>query len=389
MKTKISDVRVVCKDIRTITDEQWKTLRRNIGGEPKLGCSDTARVEAIYNAAKEPYPWSTPQALGRELRAAMKGVLLDQNPTNAMDWGHKMEAPIALAWAAQNPDWQLVATHTLYESTRYPWMRGNLDYFVQHKSTGELGVLEIKHTSCYNNKFISAMRAGKVPEYYAWQVQAEMTLVHLEKAFLCLGWSKMEEGCKVEGIAWAELTSDPEKEAFMVKAEKEFVQSVIDGSPVLATITPKLAEELKAQWVEYLPGVATLKEESLSDMIMFEALEDEEKELSDRLSSVQAERDIVADRIFRAGGMRQAAELVHEDQRYTLEMTFTKSTKVKEEEVKAAYPEVWEAARSFTSTNFKTAAKDHGLTKEDVKRFIAEETKPKGFTLQKNPYIKP
>lgn len=389
MKMKINDVRVVCKDIRTLMDEQWRTLRRNLGGEPKLGCSDTSRVEGIYNASKEPFPWGTPAALSRELSAAMSGCLLENPSNNAMDWGHKMEELIARAWAAENPEWQLVETHVMYESTRYPWMRGNMDYLILHRKTGELGILEIKHTSMFNAAFIGAMRDGHVPEYYEWQCRAEMALLHLDTCILCLGWSKMEDGCGVEDIAWVKIEQDQQKEDFMIRAEKEFLEKVVSGTPITVTVSAKLAEELKEQWKDAVPGMASLPDETYPDIIRLKTLEGEKAELEERLAALEAEWDIIADRIYRCGNMRQNAELIRGDQRYTLEMLFTQKSLPDEDAIRQTYPALYDAACAFSMQRFKAQAKEAGIDKQRVEELVKKEAVPKGFALRIDPYSPP
>jgi len=374
---------VVVPDIRTITNEEWRTLRRNVGKEPKIGCSETALVAGIYNQSPEPFPWKTPVAFARELRAAIDGVIYDNISSTAMEWGHKMETPIAIEWAKRNPDWQLVATHTMYESKAYPWMRGNFDFLCQNKKSGELRILEIKHTHARNEKFVTAMKEGRVPDYYAWQCQAEMTITGIQSMFICLGWTYMDDNAAdLIDIAWVELHSNAEKEAFMVKETRSFLQKVEKGEEIKVKTSEKLAEELKELWGEYKIGTTVLDAPKKDLLVKYRAILDEEEELSDRLKNVRVERDVLADQIFQAAERHCKAEYADEKTRYIFEMTFKSSNTAREEDIKVAYPKIYDASQKFSAEAFKKEMRDHGFTKAEIDIFFDSIKTPNGFSLK-------
>lgn len=383
MKFTVSENKTIISDITKVSDEAWRAARRNLGDTPRIGCSETAKILGIYNGAKEPYPWSTPTAFAEELRDAMNGVLKPFETSEAMSWGHIMEAPIAQAWAQQNFMWELVGTHTMYESTRFPWMRGNLDYFVRHKFTHELRILEIKHTSRENRNFIAAMSTGIVPEYYQWQCQAEMTLVNIPNCFICLGWSAMTPGCPVEDIAWVAMDHDQVKEDFMVRASKKFLNIVHTGKEMyVRSDTKAVAAEKKEKRAEFVPGVISFDGSAKSILEEYLALQADEAEASKQAKLLKARKVAVGEQLFALAGQHTKGILATVGLTYEFSLRFTSTKYALETAMAEKEPDLYAECLTLNAAMFKGLCLAKGMSEDEINGFFESKPEPSGFLLR-------
>ena len=75
-----------------------------------------------------------------------------------------------------------------WHSRKYPHFIGNCDGLLYDKETGELGILEIKHTSPNNKKTIRNVQEGDPDKHWDMQERCYMELLDADFAVLFLGW---------------------------------------------------------------------------------------------------------------------------------------------------------------------------------------------------------
>ena len=75
-----------------------------------------------------------------------------------------------------------------WASRTYDHFIGNCDGLLYDTETGQLGILEIKHTSANNMKTIKAVQTGNTPKYWDLQQRCYMELLDADFSCIFLGW---------------------------------------------------------------------------------------------------------------------------------------------------------------------------------------------------------
>lgn len=130
---------------------EWLTMRRS-----KIGASDCPIImkKSIYR---------TPYQLWREKLFDEAGAI-----TDSMKHGSELE-PIARNWYSEKTgiDW----TPVVVQSDEKDWQIASLDGF----STQTEELLEIK---CPSESIMLEVEAGKIPEYWLWQIQHQLSVTN-------------------------------------------------------------------------------------------------------------------------------------------------------------------------------------------------------------------
>jgi putative phage-type endonuclease len=137
---------------------EWHAARAGIGG------SDLAAI-----MGKSPY--KSAYTLWAE-----KSNLIDQpEETIQMKLGTAFEPAIRNLFIDQNKDWLTVHETGTWQSNEHAWAKANPDGIIEW-STGELGILEIKHTAVYSDK---------IPDSWNLQVQWYLNILGLSRGIVC------------------------------------------------------------------------------------------------------------------------------------------------------------------------------------------------------------
>lgn len=114
-----------------------------------------------------------------------------------------------------------------WASRKYPHFIGNCDGLLVDKHTGQVGVLEVKHTTMNNVKTINAVKDGDPPKYWDAQERCYMELMNLDFACLFLGWGNRPG---LDTNAMHRIERDPILgESFLEQAETFMVDNVEAG----------------------------------------------------------------------------------------------------------------------------------------------------------------
>lgn len=116
-------------------------------------------------------PWKSYYTLWAE-----KSGLIDDNiePTMAMKLGTAFEPVIRQLWAEDNAQWLKVSETGTWASNIFPTWKANPDGIIRWND-GELGILEIKHTSQWWDR---------LPDAYELQVQWYLHLLGLQRGIV-------------------------------------------------------------------------------------------------------------------------------------------------------------------------------------------------------------
>ena len=142
--------------------ENW--LRHRQEG---IGSSDIAVVMGLTK-------WKSPLRLWAEKRGEVEADNLDL--IEAIYWGNILEPIVAQEFTARTGR-KIRRWNKLLRSKKYPWATCTPDYMTW--DNGELCLLEIKTGSAYT----SSQWDEGTPEYYSYQVQHQLLVTGLKKAF--------------------------------------------------------------------------------------------------------------------------------------------------------------------------------------------------------------
>jgi putative phage-type endonuclease len=226
--------------------------RRGIGG------SDAAAVVGLH-------PWVSPLALYYDKRAEFD--LPEQEPTEAMEWGLRLEPVVADAWQEKvgDPQGLTVVRYEPYsdrarrEHPEIPWMHASPDGFVCRfdpdagaPKAREMGGWEAKTA----NGWAEHDWDDDVPPHVQIQCQHQMAVTGHPRTYgaVLLGGQRF--------VPWV-VERDDETIAALIDAEREFWQRVTEGRPPRADSKPSTGQALKARWTETLDEAVELGEEGL------------------------------------------------------------------------------------------------------------------------------
>lgn len=84
--------------------------------------------------------------------------------------------------------YKVFACDIQWQSRRFPNFVGNVDGLLYDKETGQVGVIEIKHTTGRNMSTIMTVQDGEAPKHWDVQERGYLELLDLDFACLFLGW---------------------------------------------------------------------------------------------------------------------------------------------------------------------------------------------------------
>lgn len=193
----------------------------------RAGCIGGSDIAAIMGKS----PWKSYYTLWAE-----KTGLIDDSiePTMAMKMGTAFEPVIRKLWAENNAEWLAVSETGTWASVEHPTWKANPDGLIRWKD-GELGILEIKHTSQWWEN---------LPEMYELQVQWYLHLLGLTRGVVVA----------VAGGYWREFTVEydqslmQEVQAAVALFEHQIanvIEPTFDGSTSTYETVRKLSPALK------------------------------------------------------------------------------------------------------------------------------------------------
>lgn len=220
----------------------WLARRRE-----GIGGSDAAAVVGLH-------PWLSPLGLYFDKRGEVEA---DTEPTEAMEWGIRLEAVVAEAWAEKNdllPRKLTLRRFPPYDPANirvhpdHPWMLANLDGIVCGRTTGaELAVYEGKTASGWTTHDWDE----GIPPYVLVQVQWQLAVTGLPVGYVA---------CLIGGQRYVqdEVQRDEEMIDALVDAGARFWEQVQNGTPPAVDAHPNTTEVLKARWTDTLAEAVDL-----------------------------------------------------------------------------------------------------------------------------------
>lgn len=186
--------------------EAWLAERRS-----GIGASEIAGVLGVS-------PWVSAFALyWRKV-----GVLDDDVDTERLEWGRRLEEPIARKFA-EDHDWLDVRPSGLYRSTARPWQLATPDRELTELGDGPLvSVLECKSDNSWDGWGDAG--TDEVPVYYRAQVLWQMDVLGLDVAYVA---------CLFGGRTYREYVIERDEADLQVMraAGEAFWRRVQDGEP--------------------------------------------------------------------------------------------------------------------------------------------------------------
>jgi putative phage-type endonuclease len=212
-----------------------------------IGASDAAAVVGLH-------PWVSPLALFYDKTGQL---VVDEPPTEAMEWGLRLEPVVAQAWAEKNGR-RLRRFEPYDPAARYthpdlPWMVASLDGIVLDDYDQAEAVYEGKTASGWS----AADWDEGVPGYIYVQVQHQLAVTGLPVAHVA---------CLVGGSRYLQETVERDDETIsaLIESETRFWRAVeAGGPPPLADSHPSTGQVLKARWDETLAEAVDLGEQGL------------------------------------------------------------------------------------------------------------------------------
>lgn len=217
---------------REYEDLKAKWLEQRLTG---IGASDASAILGIN-------PWKSPLALFCEKTGISAPTVTE---TEVMEWGHRLEAPIAEAYedetgrALMDPgDFELQRHKTL------PFIMATLDRLIVDVSTTPIkkphptpgdGVLEIKTTSAFN----ADDWEEEAPLFYQVQVQHQLAVTGLS-------WGSLAVLIGGQHFRWLDLRRNEAFIGKLLEAENEFWWRVQNKNPPPPDNTKSSADALAA-----------------------------------------------------------------------------------------------------------------------------------------------
>lgn len=149
----------------------------------KYGCYGASTVGEILNMS--PYKCSV------DTYEAMRGRKFKDDPEKLEIFyaGHKIEPVYRDYFRHMYGNRYIVFDCDIQWASRSKaHFIGNCDGLLYDMDTGQLGILEIKHTSANNMKTIKAVQSGDTPKYWEVQQRCYMELFNADFSCIFLGW---------------------------------------------------------------------------------------------------------------------------------------------------------------------------------------------------------
>jgi len=151
--------------------------------EHKYGCYGASTVPEILNIS--------PYRCNVDTYEAMRGRKFKDDPEKLEIFyaGHMIEPVYRNYFRHMYGNRYIVFDCDIQWASRtYDHFIGNCDGLLYDKETGQLGILEIKHTSQNNMKTIKAVQSGDTPKYWDLQQRCYMELLDADFSCIFLGW---------------------------------------------------------------------------------------------------------------------------------------------------------------------------------------------------------
>ena len=191
-----------------VESPEWYAARVNA-----LGGSEIAAV--VGNS-----PWTSRYTLWQR----KAGVIGEQEQSQSMDWGKRLEDAIKLAWWDEHPELHPMPGGT-YRNSERPWQIANPDLLVSESLDGEpFALLEVKTADKYSGHEWGKSGTDRYPQYYRDQVQWYLDTFDLPLAYMAvlIGGNDFRT---------YEVRYDAERALYLRNAGAEFMQSIADGVP--------------------------------------------------------------------------------------------------------------------------------------------------------------
>lgn len=196
--------------VRYTSRDQWLERRRS-----GIGASDIAGVLGLS-------PYTTPLQVW-----ASKLVDLPDDPSEAMEWGRRLEPVILDAWQLESRR-RVVHRGALLRSRKRPWMMATLDGVTRTNMANfdesDMGAVK-QVPAVVQAKAVSDWTWNDiVPQHYQLQVQWEMAVTGFELAFVVV----LHSGRR---LAAYEVFADPVVQAELIEEGEQFWSAVESGEP--------------------------------------------------------------------------------------------------------------------------------------------------------------
>lgn len=239
----------------------WLAQRRK-----GIGSSDVAAVLGMS-------PWASPYLLWVE---KVEDDLPEQEDTDALRWGRRLEAVIADEFAERHPDLAVVKPDVMYAHAAYPHMQANPDrlLFAAVPDPGPVALLEIK-SSNYADDW-----QEDPPDHVLLQVQHQLAVMDLPKAWIALLMFGREYR------EW-EIERDEATIALLIEHEREFWRRVLEQDPPAIDGDEHTTEALKALYDD--PDDEAVEGGDVARTLLSQrkALKQKEKDLAEELGLVE------------------------------------------------------------------------------------------------------
>lgn len=245
-----------------------------------IGASDAAALVGLH-------PWVSPMSVYFDKRGEIND---EQEPTEAMEWGLRLEQVVAEAWAEKNQRpiqrFQPYSADAMRVHPEHPWMQASLDALViaddsalDFADRGDLipeAVLELKTASGWATH---DWEEG-VPPHVIVQAQWQLAVMDLPVAYVA---------CLVGGQKFVQdvVERDDEMIAGLIKAGGQFWQQIQAGIPPAVDAHPNTADVLKARWHELLDDAVELGAEGFDMVKEWHEAKPMAKAAGERLATVE------------------------------------------------------------------------------------------------------
>lgn len=191
-----------------VESPEWYAAREN-----GLGGSEIASVI-------DGSPWTSRYTLWHR----KAGRIGEQEVSESMDWGKRLEEPIIAAWLEDHPDLFPMPGGTFAHEDR-PWQIANPDKLVSVGPESQShALLEVKTASAFSAHEWGKTGTDVYPRYYADQVQWYLDVFGFKLAYLVVLIGGND-------LRWYEIKYDAARAEFLRDAGERFLLSVAEGIP--------------------------------------------------------------------------------------------------------------------------------------------------------------
>lgn len=255
------------------------------------------------------------------------------------DAGHEMEEFVARAFVIRHPEWELVEDLRMCRHPLFPFMTGNIDYFMVNKNTGETAILECKYVTPDS----AEMWRNGPPEYYVWQTRHYMSVWNVDHAFVTALWGNNPFQ---HGIDWS-VRRDLDIEEEMIAAEAEFWEHVETRVP--PTLKCHKTAALEAFMAANTPtnasasGVVTLSGDDAITAQRFATLEENYSNANKQAQEAKGRLEEARAQLILALGTSQTGEVILDDgTKYSVSVKPKSETVIDYDKLHTEFPAVFD-----------------------------------------------